>query len=422
MSVRQSSGAERVTLKSVLTDPHVGPIIGIVFVLLTGLGLIFPIMPLFARSLGVGNDGAGLLISAFGFARLLGDLIGGSIVDRRGEQWTAVTGMAILIVCSSATASAPNFALAVLFWGMAGIGSAISFAALFSYILKAAPRDRVARTLSFFFGAFNIGVIVGGAVGGFVADAFGLAAPLYAYSGVLVLGIALYMRFVPPLSDGAAAETEETAAPEAAFSPGARPSTRVVRDLLKVRGFPAALFLNLAYLWVVGAVFATLLPLFAKDEIGLSTVAIGVLYAIGVGAEFIVLFPAGALSDSRGRRAVMLPSLAALTLMIVAMGFSTNGVSLAVALVFMSFASGFAAVPPAAILSDVVPQEHSGRGVGAFRFCGDLGIFAAPLVVGVVSQSLGFEWAFAVAAVVPALALIVVVRTKETLRLERVTS
>lgn len=410
------------TLKSVLTDPHVGPIIGIVFVLLTGLGLIFPIMPLFARSLGVGNDGAGLLISAFGFARLLGDLIGGSIVDRRGEQWTAVTGMAILIVCSSATASAPNFALAVLFWGMAGIGSAISFAALFSYILKAAPRDRVARTLSFFFGAFNIGVIVGGAVGGFVADAFGLAAPLYAYSGVLVLGIALYMRFVPPLSDGAAAETEETAAPEAAISPGARPSTRVVRDLLKVRGFPAALFLNLAYLWVVGAVFATLLPLFAKDEIGLSTVAIGVLYAIGVGAEFIVLFPAGALSDSRGRRAVMLPSLAALTLMIVAMGFSTNGVSLAVALVFMSFASGFAAVPPAAILSDVVPQEHSGRGVGAFRFCGDLGIFAAPLVVGVVSQSLGFEWAFAVAAVVPALALIVVVRTKETLRLERVTS
>lgn len=407
--------AERVTLRGVLADPHVGPIIGIVFVLLTGLGLVFPTMPLFARSLGVGNDGAGLLISAFGLARLLGDLIGGSIVDRRGEQWTAVVGMAILAVCASATASAPNFPLAVVFWGLAGIGSAISFAALFSYILKAAPKDRVARTLSFFFGAFNIGVIVGGAIGGFVAEAFGLAAPLYGYSVVLLIGIALYVRFVPPLPSGVATETEEIAAPEAALTPSARPSSRVVRDLLKVRGFPAALFLNLAYLWVVGAVFATLLPLFAKDEIGMSTAAIGILYAIGVGAEFVVLFPAGTLSDERGRRAVMLPSLAALTVMIVVLGFATNAVMLTVGLALLSFASGFAAVPPAAILSDVVPAEHSGRGVGAFRFCGDLGIFAAPLVVGVVSQSLGFVWAFAITAVVPAVAFVVMLRSRETL-------
>ena len=403
------------TLRSVLGDPHVGPIIGIVFVLLTGLGLIFPTMPLFARSLGVGNDGAGLLISAFGFLRLLGDLIGGSIVDRKGEQWTAIVGMSILIVCSSATAAAPNFALAVLFWGLAGIGSAISFAALFSYILKAAPKDRVARTLSFFFGAFNIGVIVGGAVGGFVADAFGLAAPLYGYSIVLVVGIALYVRFVPALPSGVVAETEGVAAPEAAMEPAPRPSTRVVRDLLKVKGFPAALFLNLAYLWVVGAVFATLLPLFAKDEIGMSTIGIGILYAIGVGAEFVVLFPAGKMSDERGRRAVMLPSLAALTLMIVVLGFANSAVTLAIALTVLAFSSGFAAVPPAAMLSDVVPVEHSGRGVGAFRFCGDLGIFAAPLVAGVTSKTFGFGWAFAITAVVPAIAFVVMLRSRETL-------
>src|ERR671919_3200645 len=93
---------ERVTLKSILTDPLVGPIMSIVFVLLAGFGLVFPILPLFARSFGVGNDGAGLLIATFGFARLFGDLIGGTIVDRRGEGWAAIVGVGFLPGCFSA--------------------------------------------------------------------------------------------------------------------------------------------------------------------------------------------------------------------------------------------------------------------------------------------------------------------------------
>lgn len=415
----ETGTSSKLTLRVVLADPRIGPIIAIVFVLLTGLGLVFPIMPLFARSLGVGNDGAGLLVSAFGFARLLGDLIGGSVVDRKGERWTAVVGMAILAACAAATASAPSFTLAVVFWSLAGIGSAISFAALFSYILKAAPRDGVARTLSFFFGAFNIGVIVGGAVGGVIADSFGLAAPLYGYSFVLLVAIALYMRFVPDVDSEPAAVPTDGADPDALVNPGPPPSTRIVRDLLRVRGFGTALFLNLAYLWVVGALFATLLPLFAKDEIGLSPTGIGIIYAIGVGAEFLVLFPAGSLSDRVGRKAVMVPALAALTVMIVMIGFVTTGVMLAVVLALLSFASGFAAVPPAAILSDVVPQEQSGRGVGAFRFTGDLGIFVAPLLVGAASKSLGFTWAFAITAVIPGIALLVMLRAPETLKRER---
>src|ERR687892_578098 len=124
----QTTPVERITLKSMLRNPLIGPIIAIVFIFLAGFGLIAPIMPLFARSFGVGNDGAGLLIAMFGFARLFGDLIGGSIVDRKGERWTAVIGMAFLALCSSATGAAPSFAAAVALWGLAGVGSAIVFA------------------------------------------------------------------------------------------------------------------------------------------------------------------------------------------------------------------------------------------------------------------------------------------------------
>src|SRR3712207_1560227 len=68
METEASTANTRPAAREILTDPLVGPIIVIVFILLAGLGLVFPVLPLFARSFGVGNDGAGLFIGAFGFA------------------------------------------------------------------------------------------------------------------------------------------------------------------------------------------------------------------------------------------------------------------------------------------------------------------------------------------------------------------
>ncbi|MEA2433391.1 MAG: transporter, family, multidrug resistance protein [Actinomycetota bacterium] len=407
-----------VSLRSVLTDPLVGPIVALVFILLAGLGLALPIIPLFARSFGVDYGGTGVMIGAFGFGRLFGDLIGGSIVDRRGERWSAVLGMAGLAVCATATALAPNFAVAVLLWGLSGVWSAINFAALFSFILKAAPAGSTGRTLSFFFGAFNIGVIVGGAIGGNVADAFGLKSPLFAYSGILVLSILFYLRFVPDLP---ARSTDPGVAAEAGLIetstvPSPIPSKRFVREFLRVPGFSAALVLNLAYLWVVAAVFNTLLALYAKDHLGMSTTGIGAVYAVAVAAEFVVLFPAGSWADRYGRKAVLVPSMLALSATIAVLGWASTPVLLGGMLALVAFASGFAGVPPAAMLSDVVPTENSGRAVGAFRFCGDIGFFLGPLVAGAVGDAYGFKAAFAVSAIPPFLAFLMMLRVAETLK------
>jgi MFS family permease len=410
---------QKVGVREILFDPLIWPIVLIILVFMAGFGLVFPVLPLFAKEFGVGNDGAGLFVGTFGFARLFGDLIGGTIVDRRGERWTAIVGLTFLGICSSATAAAPNFALAMTFWGLAGIGSAVTFASFFSYILKAAPPDRVGRTFSYFYGAFNVGVIAGGTVGGFLGEAVGLNAPLYGYTVMVVLAIVVYLRFVPQLPGSRASDAVEAAVDPATHAAGAEapaPSRRVVRDLLKVRGFTTALFLNLSYLWIVGAVFNTLVPLFAHDELDMSPAGIGAVFSVAVAAEFVVLFPAGAWSDRFGRRAVVLPALVALTAMTVLVGFSPTPVMLALTLAFLAFASGIMGVPPAAMLSDVVPTEHSGRGVGAFRFAGDIGFFLGPLIAGAASQSFGFVPAFAITASVPAAAVLFALLTPETLR------
>ena len=391
------------SFRSIMGDPAIRSLMVVVFVVLSGLGVVLPIMALYARSFGVGYGGTGILLGAFGFARLFGDLGAGSIIARKGERWTGAVGMAFLAVCATATGLAPNYPFAVVSWGLGGIGSAIVFASLFSYILRAAPEGKTARTLSYFFAAFNIGIVAGGAVGGAVANKFGLAAPLFVYVGLLAVAIVLYLVLVPNL-------------PPREHDPDAPIEKMSLGKMLRIPGFITAIFLNLTYLWVVVAIFDTLIPLFAHDALGASTAAVGLLYSITVGAEFFVLFPAGSWADKFGRKKVLVPSLAALVAMIVLLPFSTSLVMMGFMLVAFAVTTGVTGVPPAAVLSDVVPSEHSGRGVGIFRFCGDLGFFLGPIVTGAASSHLGFKAAFAITAILPAIALVLTTRTPETLK------
>jgi MFS family permease len=105
-----------------------------------------------------------------------------------------------------------------------------------------------------------------------------------------------------------------------------------------------------------------------------------------------------------------------MTVATIALGFVPGVGVLAVVLVAFGVASGYAGVPPAAMLSDVTPADASGTAIGAFRFCGDLGFLLGPAVAGYSTKALGFEEAFAIAAIPTLVALVAVARTPETLR------
>lgn len=388
---------------AILRDRTIRALIAVVFVAMTGLGVVLPTLALYARSFGVGYSATGLLLGAFGFARLFGDLASGPILAKRGEYSTGAIGMLFLAACAVATGLAPNYPVAVVVWGFGGVGSAVVFASLFSFILKVAPEGSTGRTLSYFFAAFNIGIIVGGAVGGVIAGRFGLAAPLFVYAALLIGGTILWLTTAPAL------------APRAA-DPARVASKMSLREMFRIPGFVTALVLNLTYLWVIVSTFDTLIPLFAHDELGASKPVVGLLYAIAVGAEFLVLFPAGSFADRFGRKRVLVPGLSGLVVMVIVLPLAPSTTVLALLLVAYAFTTGFSGVPPAAVLSDVVPSEHSGRAVGYFRFCGDLGFFLGPLVAGAASSSFGFKAAFAVTAILPVVALVLTLRTAETLR------
>jgi MFS family permease len=407
-------------IRAIVSDRAVTAVVAVAFVLMLGAGIVLPILPLFARSFGVGYAETGVFVSAYAAARLVVDLAAGAAVDRWGERSCAAAGLAAVAVSSLLTGLAPVFALAVAFWACAGAGSALVFAALFSHLLRVVPQARMGRTLSIFYGSFNAGLVAGSFLAGVVASALGLAAPLFFSAALALAAAVLYLRFVPvPVKP---AEPPRLTAEEVLLEREMavpRKGQAGIADILRTPGFVTVIVTNLAYLWIVAAVFDTLVPLFAKDELAMSTAGIGVVFAVALATEFLVLYPAGAVADRRGRKLVLVPALAALAVVCASLGWAPTPLVLGILMALSGFAFGFAGVPPAAMLADVVPEERSGTGVGVFRFCGDVGFTLGPLVAGFTATAFGFEVAFAVAAVPTLVALLLALRTEETLRSAR---
>jgi MFS transporter, DHA1 family, multidrug resistance protein len=396
-------------IRVILSDPAVRIIIGVVFVTMLGFGIVAPVLPLFARSFGVSYGAVGLLISAFAFTRLVVGPVTGLLVDRFGERASAATGVAIVGVSSLLTGLAPTFTLAVTFRGAGGAGSALLFTALTSYLIKVVPKDRMGRTLGLFYGSFNVGIIAGAPVGGVIASRLGLASPLFFYAGLLFVAGVLYLWLVRDPAVGS--KSNRGVLQEGKAAPSGQPS---LRDLLVQRAFITTITLNFAYLWMVAAVFETLVPLFGRDGLGMEPGSIGAVFSVALAVELVVLYPAGKTADRIGRRPVVIPSMAALAVLVAVLGFASNPLVLGGLMALLGIASGYAGVPPGAMLSDVTPAGRSGTAVSIFRFAGDLGFTLAPVIVG-SAASMGFRSAFWVAAVPVALALILALQMPETL-------
>jgi len=386
---------------ALLADRRVRVVLATIFVTMAGFGIIAPILPLYAQSFGVGYDAVGLLVASFAFTRLAFDLVAGPLVDRYGERSMLSVGVVFLGLTTLLLGHAPNFALALTFRASGGAGSALLFASLYSYYLKVVPPERVGRAFGLFYGMFNIGMIAGQPLGGLIAGITGsLRMPLYTYAVFCFLAGLLFLLLTERSPAGTSTEQ--------------RPTLRALRDLIRFRPFVTANVANFAAFWVIGGVWSTLIPLFGHNTLGMSELAIGSALSLSIAAEFVVLYPFGAVVDRHGRRTLLIVSTIAYAAIVAALGLSNTAVTLTLLLVVLGLASGAGATAPPAMLHDVTPEESTGSAVGAFRFSGDLGFAAGPAIAGWTASAFGFAGAFALASIPLLVTVLLALRTPET--------
>ncbi|MEX2228705.1 MAG: MFS transporter [Dehalococcoidia bacterium] len=417
--------------------------------IMAGQGVISPVLPLFAKQFGVGTAAIGLTLSSFALARLLLNVPLGVLSDRYGRRLLLVGGPFVTAVGMIGSGFSGDIAQLLAWRFVAGAGSAMYMTGAQIYLADISTPANRARLIGTNQGALLLGTSVGPAIGGVVAEFWGLRAPFYIVGAAAFIAMFYsYLRLPETrraISREARAAELVVAAPPVAAAAGARGSAAhgalagEMSPSASVQGRGARLVAPrrpehawltmvrsrdfLAVSWVTMSVFLTrtasrqtLLPLMASARLGMTAGALGAVFTMMSVVNLLLIVPAAVIADRFGRKAAIVPSglLVAVALLMLA---NANGTALfLVAAVVLGVGSGVAGPAPAAYAADIAPPELRGLAMGLYRSSGDIGFLIGPPLLGALADATSFGWGFgANALLVGAASLFFLFGARETL-------
>ena len=350
---------------------------------MTGVALVAPILPLYAREFGVSRTGAGVLVSSFAIARLIFDPIGGVAADRFGPRRIMTGGGLVMALSSVWAALAPNYGMLVAARVLEGFGSAAFATAAMHTIITRTDKSRMGREIAFFQTGLLGGVAVGPFIGGRAAELGDFTTPFWVYAAMGVIVAVISWRYVED--------------PE--------PSGRSVGELWRSAGTTLRHPVFLGLLFVAFAMFVmragarvTLIPLYGAEELGLSESDIGDVLAISALVTVFIVNPGGWLVDKVGRRPVLVAGLVLTAAAVVGYGQMTTYGGLLGVSVFFGLVAGVVGIVPPTLAGDLAPPGAEGSAVGLYRMAGDLGLITGPILLGAVADSGDFALGFNISA------------------------
>jgi len=239
---------------------------------MAGQGIVSPVLPLYADSFNVSTAMVGATITVFGFARLITNVPAGIIADVRGRRVLLVGGPAITALGMLGSGLAGSIWILLGFRFVAGLGSALYMTGATIYLLDIATAEQRGRFIAVNQGALLVGVGVGPALGGLLADRYGLAAPflVVAAAGALT-ALYGYLRL---------SETRPSGQLRRAVETGSQTPSRW--SLLRSRDFLLVGLVTIGVFSVRAGVRQTLVPLQLNEAFGLEVDELGVLFTLSV--------------------------------------------------------------------------------------------------------------------------------------------
>ncbi len=375
---------------------------------MAGQGVIAPVLPLFAREFGVGTAVIGLTLAVFGLARLILNVPLGVLSDRYGRRLLLVGGPIVTAIGMVGSGFAPTIETLLAWRFVAGAGSSMYMTGAMVYLTDISTPETRARFIGTNQGALLIGTAIGPAVGGIVAEFWGLRAPFHVV-GAAALVAAVYSWARLPETRGLGLAPPREAAP-----PGTKERSEW-RAMVMSRDFLAVGFVTLVIFLTRTGSRQTLVPLLGEDELGLSPGDLGAIFTGMSIINVVLLTPAALAADRFGRKRVIVPSMLAHAVGLLMYASAGDLTMFLLASLALSVAASMAGPAPAAYAADLAPPGVRGLAMGLYRTTGDIGFLVGPPLLGALADATSFGWgltANAVLAAASAVAFLVLARER----------
>jgi MFS transporter, DHA1 family, multidrug resistance protein len=341
-----------------------------VFLVMLGMTMISPILPLYAVEMGASVFMVSLLVAAFAIARMFLDLPAGLLGQRYHPKSLMMLGLFLVTVSSILCGLAPNYWVLLLGRVIEGIGSAFFTTMATTLLAVVVPQKNRGKDMSMFTGLLLLGGIFGPGFGGVIASIWGLNAPFFFYAFLVSLGIVLVAVLV-----------ERTAIPHKA-------SEIKLEDIKQVMSEPSIILVNIATLslfFTRAGVTSTLVPLFAYKNLQITEFLLGITLTCTSLFMFFTMTSSGTYTDKHGRKPSMMACLFLTGIVVMFLPFTWNYPSFVTVMVVYGLMLGLSG-PITAWLIDLTPTNRIGVSMGVFRTVNDAGFVAGPLILGSIAS------------------------------------
>lgn len=368
-------------------DPGAGRVFRVLFISIfaatLGLGIISPLMPIYAESLGATGIWLGLIFSGFSLARLIFMPIVGRLSDRIGRKVFIVVGLVLYTVISLLYVWASDVVQLTLVRLFHGFASAMVIPIAMAYVGDTTPKGREGTRLGTFNIALFLGMGSGPFLGGVLNDALGMKAVFYSMALLTAFAFLTSLLFLP----------------RSATNPARKAKQRTpLREIIRNRVVKALLLFRAINSVARGGILA-FLPLLAV-RFGLNTTQLGVLLSANVLLTAALQRPFGVVADKMNRYVLVALGSVVTSFGLVAVPFMRSFLSFL--LLSLAIGGGGAVAMPAAtaITAEIGQWAGMGTSMGLFNMAMSVGMILAPLISGAVMDLLGLEAVFFVAGAI----------------------
>lgn len=345
----------------------------VTFLVLLGLSMVAPILPTYAESFQVSYTLVGFVVSSFAVTRMVLDMPAGLLSRRYDKKKIMISGLILLSTSSVVAGLAPDYITLVVARMIEGVGSALYVTTATVFLAQISGEEKRGQWMSLYMGMLLLGSVFGPTFGGVVADLYGIRAPFFIYA--LLTGLAV----VPTLALPSLTNSGDMASLN---------FREIVRDMRQVFSNPSFLLVTFAVFtmfFLRTGVRSTLVPLFAANNLGLDSGAIGFILTIGGITTAVTMTPMGGISDRIGRKVPLALCLLLTAGITIAIPFSTDLLTLSMAIAIYGAVIGLSG-PSAAYITDVSPKDKLEISMGLYRMISDLGFVIGPLLLGFLAD------------------------------------
>ncbi len=260
------------------------------FSTVTGMGIVVPLLPVYAESLGASGFYIAMIFGSFSISRAFLLPFFGFASDKRGRKPFIVVGLFLYSVVAFIFTLSDSIHFLIFVRFLHGIASAMIAPVVQAYIGDITPKNKE----GFIMGVFNIsmfsGLSLGPLLGGVIEDRYSLDVAFISMGVLSIIAFLLSLFMLPPTSKERYANRDKV------------PIS--IATILKDKDVIALFLYRTFYTICIGIIWC-FLPIYAKSKINASSSQIGILITMCVLVNGFLQVPCGLLADKINKKTLM---------------------------------------------------------------------------------------------------------------------